>query len=122
MLNLDQVDGKKGNNNTTVYCEKDEEGKSENNALSASVTKQLMICTELYSSLKAQSAPTYNSDYMPFESKEDCHYSYMSKHPESGNEHAVNDTFANTDPHIIYTMYSKQRLVLSLQHFAVVVK
>ena len=117
VLNLDQVGGKKGNRNTRIFCEKDQAGTPENNRLSASFTRQLMTCVELYSPLKAWSAPAYNSDYTPFEKKGEV-ITGLYEYIESGNEHTENDTFVNIDP--IYIFNVCKATVGAVQHFTAV--
>lgn len=69
VLNLDQVGGKKGMFNDTVFCDEDQGGTSKNNVASTQAMKELMACTTLYSPLKAKIDPAEHSDYISFEKK-----------------------------------------------------
>ncbi|MDN3693290.1 M28 family peptidase [Chryseobacterium tructae] len=116
VLNIDQVGGQLGNNNTTIVCEKDISGLSGNNAASAAATQELAICTGLYSSLQTFISNAYSSDYIPFEAKGYTitgFYEYI----KSENEHSPNDTFANIDP--VYVFNVGKAAVGALQHFAI---
>lgn len=116
VFNIDQVGGKLGNNNNTIYCDEDQGSPMSNNAASQAVTQQLATCTTLYSPLQTAIDPAYASDYMPFEEKGEVitgFYEYIRSH----NEHTVNDTFANVDP--VYVFNVGKAAVGALQHFAV---
>ncbi|MDR4954210.1 M28 family peptidase [Chryseobacterium sp. ES2] len=116
VLNIDQVGGLIGNNNTTINCERDEGGVSSNNAISNTLTQELMTCTTLYSPLQTNLSHAYSSDYMPFEAKG---YTITGFYEtiQSNNEHTVSDTFANLDP--VYVFNVGKAAVGALQHFAV---
>ncbi|MBE4948918.1 M28 family peptidase [Chryseobacterium culicis] len=116
VLNIDQVGGLIGNNNNTINCERDEGGLSSNNAISNTMTQELMTCTTLYSPLQTNLSHAYNSDYMPFEAKG---YTITGFYEtiESNNQHTVSDTYANLDP--VYVFNVGKAAVGALQHFAV---
>lgn len=116
VLNIDQVGGLIGNNNNTINCERDEGGVSSNNAISNTLTQELMTCTTLYSPLQTNLSHAYSSDYMPFEAKG---YTITGFYEtiQSNNEHTVSDTFANLDP--VYVFNVGKAAVGALQHFAV---
>ncbi|WP_262708344.1 M28 family peptidase [Chryseobacterium sp. CH21] len=116
VLNIDQVGGLIGNNNNTINCERDEGGVSSNNAISNTMTQELMTCTTLYSPLQTNLSHAYSSDYMPFEAKG---YTITGFYEtiQSNNEHTVNDTYANLDP--VYIFKVGKAAVGALQHFAV---
>ncbi|WP_126650648.1 M28 family peptidase [Chryseobacterium aureum] len=116
VLNIDQVGGLIGNNNNTINCERDEGGLSSNNAISNTMTQELMTCTTLYSPLQTNLSHAYNSDYMPFEAKG---YTITGFYEtiESNNQHTVSDTYANLDP--VYVFNVGKATVGALQHFAV---
>ncbi|PRB03569.1 leucyl aminopeptidase [Chryseobacterium sp. MYb7] len=116
VLNIDQVGGLIGNNNNTINCERDEGGISSNNAISNTMTQELMTCTTLYSPLQTNLSHAYSSDYMPFESKGYTITGYYET-IQSSNEHTVNDTYANLDP--VYVFNVGKAAVGALQHFAV---
>ncbi|MCU7613669.1 M28 family peptidase [Chryseobacterium sp. GMJ5] len=116
VFNIDQVGGKIGNNNDTIYCDEDQSTPLSNNAASQAVTQELATCTTLYSPLQTDIDPAYASDYIPFEDKGEVitgFYEYI----RSNNEHTVNDTFANVDPVYVYNV--GKAAVGALQHFAV---
>ena len=116
VLNIDQVGGLIGNNNNTINCERDEGGISSNNAISNTMTQELMTCTTLYSPLQTNLSHAYSSDYMPFEAKG---YTITGFYEtiESNNQHTVSDTYANLDP--VYVFNVGKAAVGALQHFAV---
>ncbi|KMQ68352.1 leucyl aminopeptidase [Chryseobacterium sp. FH2] len=116
VFNLDQVGGKMGNNNNTIYCDEDMGGNPNNTAASVAATQELITCTQLYSPLLTDIDEAEDTDYMPFEAKGEVITGYFEK-IRSNYPHTVNDTFANTDPVYIYNV-GKASLG-ALQHFAV---
>jgi aminopeptidase YwaD len=116
VFNLDQVGGKMGNNNNTVFCDEDQGGLASNNAASTAVTQQLRNCTQLYSTLLTDVDPAENTDYMPFEEKGEVITGFFEK-IRSNFPHTSGDTFANTDP--VYIFNVGKAAVGALQHFAV---
>ena len=116
VFNLDQVGGKMGNNNNTVYCDQDLGGNPNNNAASAIVTQELITCTQLYSPLQTAIDPAESTDYIPFELKGEVITGYFER-IRSNYPHTVNDTFANTDP--VYIFNIGKASVGAIQHFAV---
>jgi len=67
VLNLDEVGGVAGMNNDTITCERDTHNSpSTNNALSATMTDELITCVGLYSPLNTYLSYAYSSDYMSF--------------------------------------------------------
>ncbi|MBS1571547.1 MAG: M20/M25/M40 family metallo-hydrolase [Bacteroidetes bacterium] len=116
VFNLDQVGGKIGNNNNTIYCDQDQGGLSSNNAASQAMTQQLANCTALYSPLLTAFDPAYASDYIPFEQNGEVitgYYEYI----RSYTEHTTNDTYANVD--IVYVKNVAMAATGAVQHFAV---
>lgn len=116
VFNIDQVGGKLGNSNTTVFCDEDQGSPMSNNAASQAVTQQLATCTALYSPLQTAIGPAYASDYMPFENKGEVITGFY-EFTRSYNEHTIHDTFANIDP--IYVFNIGKAAVGAIQHFAV---
>lgn len=118
VFNIDQVGGKISNPSNTIVCESDQTsaGGTANNAPSLAMTQQLANCTTLYSPLQATLSNAYASDYVPFEAKGDIITGFYET-PVSGNQHTVNDTFANIDP--VYVFNVGKAAVGALQHFAV---
>lgn len=125
VFNIDQVGGQVGANNTTITCERDEttsnipndpNGQNANNAPSSVFTQQLAACTHFYSPLQAVISNAYASDYMPFEAKGDIITGFYET-PVSGNQHTVNDIFANVNQTYVFNV--GKAAVGALQHFAV---
>jgi aminopeptidase YwaD len=116
VFNLDQVGGKLGNNNNTIYCDEDMGGNPNNTTASVTANQELIACTGLYSSLLADIDEAEDTDYMPFEAKGEVITGYFEYH-RSNLPHTANDTFANTDPVYIYNVGKAS--VGALQHFAV---
>jgi aminopeptidase YwaD len=118
VFNIDQVGGKISNPSNTIVCESDQTstGGTANNAPSLAMTQQLANCTTLYSPLQTTLSNAYASDYVPFEAKGDIITGFYET-PVSGNQHTVNDTFANIDP--VYVFNVGKAAVGALQHFAV---
>jgi len=68
MLNLDQLGGTKGEDNSKIYCERDEDQTPTNNNIeSALKTDTLARLISLYTSLTPIISMAYGSDYVPFE-------------------------------------------------------
>lgn len=116
VFNLDQVGGKMGNNNDTIYCDEDMGGNANNTTAGAAATQELVTLTGLYSPLLADIDEAEDTDYMPFEAKGEVITGYFEK-IRSNYPHTSNDTFANTDPVYIYNVGKAS--VGALQHFAV---
>ncbi|KUJ56023.1 M28 family peptidase [Chryseobacterium aquaticum] len=116
VFNLDQVGGKVGNNNNTIYCDEDMGGNPNNTAASVAATQELVTLTGLYSTLLTDIDTAENTDYVPFELKGEVITGYFEK-IRSNYPHTSNDTFANTDPVYIYNVGKAS--VGALQHFAV---
>lgn len=116
VFNLDQVGGKLGNNNNTIYCDEDQGGLTSNNAASTAITQQLRNCTALYSPLLTAVDPAEDTDYISFEEKGEIITGFFER-IRSNYPHTSNDTFANTDP--VYIFNVGKASVGALQHFAV---
>lgn len=118
VFNIDQVGGKLSNPSNTIVCESDQSsaGGTANNAPSLAMTQQLANCTTLYSPLQTTMSNAYASDYVPFEAKGDIITGFYET-PVSGNQHTVNDIFANVDPTYVFNV--GKAAVGALQHFAV---
>ncbi|MDF2550749.1 MAG: leucyl aminopeptidase [Chryseobacterium sp.] len=116
VFNLDQVGGKMGNINNTIYCDEDMGGNPNNTAASVAATQELVTLTSLYSPLLTDIDEAEDTDYIPFELKGEVITGYFEK-LRSNYPHTANDTFANTDPVYIYNVGKAS--VGALQHFAV---
>lgn len=115
VFNIDQVGGKIGNNNNTIYCDRDESYPNYNNAASAQVTQELANCTTLYSPLQTAFDPAYASDYVPFQENGEVvtgFYEYI----ESGVAHTTNDVYANVDKTYVFNV--AKAALGAAQHFA----
>lgn len=119
VFNLDQVGGKKGMFNDTVFCDEDQGGSSKNNEASKQVTKELMTCTTLYSPLQAKIDPAEDTDYISFEKKGEVITGFF-EYLRSDLPHTVDDTFANTDVQYVFNI--GKAAIGALQHFAVASK
>ncbi|MCF2219123.1 M28 family peptidase [Chryseobacterium sp. PS-8] len=119
VFNLDQVGGKKGMFNDTVFCDEDQGGSSKNNEASKQVTKELMICTTLYSPLQAKIDPAEDTDYISFEKKGEVITGFF-EYIRSDLPHTADDTFANTDVQYVFNI--GKAAIGALQHFAVASK
>lgn len=116
VFNLDQVGGKIGNNNTTIYCDVDQSAPTSNNAASQDIATQLANCTTLYTTLQTAYDPAYSSDYVPFMDNGDVVTGFY-EFTRSYNEHTVNDTYAQVDTNYVYNV--AKAAVAATQHFAV---
>jgi len=97
MLNLDQLGGTLGQNNTRIKCERDEDDNpSSNNATSSLKTDTLGRLIDLYTTLIPVQSNAYGSDYMPFQN---AGYVIMGLYQESvdPNYHSANDKLENMD-------------------------
>ncbi|WP_375182295.1 M28 family metallopeptidase [Chryseobacterium sp.] len=119
VFNLDQVGGKKGMFNDTVFCDEDQGGNSKNNEASKQVTKELMTCTTLYSPLQAKIDPAEDTDYISFEKKGKVITGFF-EYLRSDLPHTGDDTFANTDVQYVFNI--GKAAIGALQHFAVASK
>lgn len=119
VFNLDQIGGRNGQTNNTVYCERDTNNNpSTNNATSTSRTQELMDYVEAYSTLTPILSSAYASDYMPFQSNNEIITGFY-EHNGSSNpyEHTANDVISNMDP--AYLVSVTKAALGALQHFAV---
>lgn len=115
VFNIDQVGGKAGNSNTTIYCDRDESNPPGNNAASVAITQQLAQCTTLYSPLSTAYDPAYASDYVPFQENGEIITGFY-EYTRSYTEHTTNDTYANVDKTYVYNV--ARAAVGAAQHFA----
>lgn len=116
VFNLDQVGGKIGNNNNTIYCDVDQSAPNSNNAASQTVATELANCTTLYTSLQTAYDPAYSTDYVPFMQNGEVVTGFY-EYRRSYNEHTTNDTYANVDKTYVYNV--TKAAVGAIQHFAI---
>ena len=97
MLNLDQLGGTLGQNNTRIKCERDvDDNPSTNNVMSSLKTDTLGRLINLYTTLIPVQSNAYGSDYMPFQN---AGYVITGLYQESvdPNYHSANDKLENMD-------------------------
>ena len=117
VFNIDQVGGIAGQVNNTITCERDTNNNpATNNAVSSSVTQELMNCVTLYSPLQTNLSYAYASDYMPFQSNGEVITGFY-EFRESTKPHSANDTYVNMDPVFVYNV--GKAALGAVQHFAV---
>ncbi len=117
VINLDEVGGVAGMDNNTITCERDQSNNpSTNNALSATMTNQLMVCVGLYSPLNANLAAAYASDYMSFQSNNEVITGFFETN-ETDHRHTNTDLLVNMDP--IYNYNVAKAAIGATMHFAV---
>lgn len=116
VFNIDQVGGIAGQVNNTITCERDTNNNpATNNAVSSSVTQELMNCVTLYSPLQTNLSYAYASDYMPFQSNGEIITGFY-EFRESTKPHSANDTYVNMDPVFVYNV--AKAALGAVQHFA----
>ncbi len=115
VFNIDQVGGRLGNENSTVYCDKDESYPTSNNAASSQITQELANCVQLYSPLQTAFDPAYASDYVPFQENGEVITGFYEYEP-SGVAHTTEDTYANVDTNYIFNI--AKAAVGAAQHFS----
>lgn len=117
VFNIDQVGGVAGQVNNTITCERDTNNNpATNNAVSSSITQELMNCVTLYSPLQTNLSYAYASDYMPFQSNGEIITGFY-EFRESTRPHSANDTYVNMDPVFVYNV--GKAALGAVQHFAV---
>ena len=117
VFNIDQVGGVAGQLNNTITCERDTNNNpASNNAVSSSITQQLMNCVSLYSPLQTNLSYAYGSDYMPFQSNGEVITGFY-EFKESSKPHSAGDTYVNMDPVFVYNV--GKAALGAVQHFAV---
>lgn len=116
VLNIDQVGGVAGMNNTTIVCERDESSPNSNNAESSQATQEMANCFGLYSNLQTQISNAYGSDYVPFENNGEV-ITGLYEANESPYPHGPNDIIENMDPNYVFEVANGT--MGSALHFAV---
>lgn len=97
MFNLDQLGGTAGYDNSSIYCERDEDDvPSTNNAASWRITDTLAMVMEAYTDLTPVISEAYSSDYMPFE-QEGITITGLYQHSGYPFYHTSGDILANVD-------------------------
>lgn len=117
VLNLDEVGGVAGMNNDTITCERDTNNSpSTNNALSATMTDELITCVGLYSPLNTYLSYAYSSDYMPFQSNNEI-ITGLFETNETTHKHTNTDLLIYMDP--VYNYNVAKATIGATMHFAV---
>jgi len=117
VLNLDEVGGVAGLNNDTITCERDTNNSpSTNNALSATMTDELITCVGLYSPLNTYLSYAYSSDYMPFQSNDEI-ITGLFETNETTHKHTNTDLLIYMDP--VYNYNVAKATIGATMHFAV---
>jgi len=117
VFNLDEVGGVAGMVNNTITCERDTNNNpSTNNALSATMTNQLIACVGLYSPLNTYLSYAYSSDYMPFQANNEIITGFFETN-ETTHKHTNTDLLVNMDP--VYNYNVAKATIGATMHFAV---
>lgn len=116
VLNLDEVGGVAGLTNDTITCERDTNNSpSTNNALSATMTDQLITCVSLYSPLNTYLSYAYASDYMSFQSNNEI-ITGLFETNETPHKHTNSDLLIYMDP--VYNYNVAKATIGATMHFA----
>ncbi len=117
VLNLDEVGGVAGMTNDTITCERDQSNSpSTNNALSATMTDELITCVGLYSPLNTYLSYAYASDYMSFQSNNEI-ITGLFETNETTHKHTNTDLLIYMDP--VYNYNVAKATIGATMHFAV---
>jgi hypothetical protein len=116
VFNLDEVGGVAGLTNNTITCELDNNNNpSTNNAVSATMTNELMNCVSLYSPLNTFLSYAYSSDYMPFQSNNEIITGFFETN-ETTHKHSPTDFLIYMDP--VYNYNVAKATIGATLHFA----
>lgn len=117
VLNLDEVGGVAGLTNDTITCERDTNNSpSTNNAVSSTMTTELMNCVTLYSPLNTYLSYAYASDYMPFQANNEI-ITGLFETNETTHKHTNTDLLIYMDP--VYNYNVAKATIGATLHFAV---
>ena len=116
VFNLDEVGGVAGLTNDTITCERDTNtNPSTNNAVSSTMTNELMNCVTLYSPLNTLLSYAYSSDYMPFQSNNEIITGFFETN-ETTHKHSPSDFLIYMDP--VYNYNVAKATIGATLHFA----
>jgi len=115
VFNIDEVGGRAGQVNNSITCERDTGTPTTNNAISSTMTQELMNCVSFYSPLTPVLSYAYASDYMPFEENNEIITGFFETN-ESPYPHTANDLLVNMDP--VYNFNVAKAAVGATLHFA----
>jgi aminopeptidase YwaD len=117
VINLDEVGGVAGMDNDTITCERDQSNNpSTNNAMSATMTNELIACVGLYSPLNAELSYAYASDYMSFQANNEV-ITGLFESNETTHKHTNTDLLIYMDP--VYNYNVAKATIGATMHFAV---
>lgn len=116
VFNLDEVGGVAGMTNNTITCERDTGTPTTNNAVSNTITNELITCVGLYSPLNTYLSYAYASDYMPFEENNEVITGFFETN-ETSHKHSSTDLLVNMDP--VYNYNVAKAATGAVLHFAV---
>ena len=98
MLNLDQLGGTSGKDNSKIYCERDNDiNPLSNNVLSSLMTDTLSKIISLYTDLIPVISDAYSSDYVPFENEGMVITGLYQESDYSDHYHSSTDLVSNMD-------------------------
>ena len=116
VFNLDEVGGVAGLTNDTITCERDTNyNPSTNNAVSSTMTNELMNCVTLYSPLNTFLSYAYSSDYMSFQSNNEIITGFFETN-ETTHKHTSTDFLIYMDP--VYNYNVAKATIGATLHFA----
>lgn len=116
VINLDEVGGVAGLVNDTITCERDQSNSpSTNNAMSATMTNELITCVGLYSPLNTELSYAYSSDYMSFQSNNEI-ITGLFETNETTHKHTNTDLLIYMDPEYNYNV--AKATIGATMHFA----
>lgn len=115
VFNIDEVGGRAGMINNNITCERDTGSPTTNNAVSNTMTNELIACVGLYSPLSTTLSYAYASDYMPFEDNNEIITGFYETN-ETPYAHTANDLLVNMDP--VYNYNVAKAATGATLHFA----
>ncbi|TBX67499.1 M28 family peptidase [Flavobacterium silvisoli] len=116
VFNLDEVGGVAGLTNDSITCERDTTNSpSTNNALSSTMTNELMNCVSLYSPLNPVLSYAYASDYMSFQSNNEIITGFFETN-ETTHKHTNTDLLIYMDP--VYNYNVAKAAIGATLHFS----
>lgn len=117
VINIDEVGGVAGLTNDTITCERDQSNNpSTNNAVSATMTDELITCFGLYTTLNTHLSYAYASDYMSFQSNNEI-ITGLFETNETTHKHTNTDLLIYMDP--VYNYNVAKGLIGATMHFAI---
>jgi aminopeptidase YwaD len=115
VFNLDEVGGVAGMTNDNITCERDTSSPTSNNAISNTMTSELITCVGLYSPLTTTVSHAYASDYMSFQSNNEIITGFFETN-ETDHKHTATDLLENMDPAYVHNV--AKAAIGATMHFA----